>query len=425
MGAGGARASVAWEPLTEPYPSWTQMPLARTARYNVRRGRQDEFTRITTGTADCEFTDLGALGLDPTLGGDMPLHGMLELYNPVTGEWSSIFRGHVEEDTHDLDGSMLVLRSTLQLVDAFDYLAGYELAAGAAGHPLPAYVDAGNVYYGPDNTGQAVDDRIYAVLVDASWSTALSSIYSGNVTVQECIYDSGTQALTVIYDAADAEFPGAAIVYISKDGEFRFRGRFARFNPGAYGIPTWQASTGDHAGAQLRPPLTMTRSRAVGKLVNAAMATVKGTTDDEFAGALVTDTASIDKYGVRSWSADELLTQYGQYTGVYYNDEARLFSQYYVDNLKNPVTRIDQLTFRSVPLEHPKAADTWALICGVEIGDVVEVTTDHPSGAGLAAEPFYVEGVNYTVSPLNGDFANVTLTLDVSPASLYYVNPFS
>ena len=111
----------------------------------------------------------------------------------------------------------------VELVDALDYLAGVELVPGTAGQPPPSTDSEGDVYY----ELQEVDDRIVNVLGNAAWPSSLSTIFSGNVFVKETFYPPGTTALAALADAADAEFPGVANVFVDKLGNVTFHGRHA------------------------------------------------------------------------------------------------------------------------------------------------------------------------------------------------------
>jgi hypothetical protein len=53
----------------------------------------------------------------------------------------------------------------------------------------------------------------------------------------------------------------------------------------------------------------------------------------------------------------------------------------------------------------------WNFMLNVEIGDLVELNTVHPGGGGLAALPYYVEGISNVVEPPK----MWTQTIDLSP----------
>ena len=93
-------------------------------------------------------------------------------------------------------------------------------------------------------------------------------------------------------------------------------------------------------------------------------------------------------------------------------------------NFADPQTRVSQVVFRSIRPDDPRAPWVWRVLCEVEINDIIRLTVDHPGGGGFAAEDFFVEGITYEVGPLNDEYDNVTLTLDVTPRANYNTNPF-
>ena len=141
----------------------------------------------------------------------------------------------------------------------------------------------------------------------------------------------------------------------------------------------------------------------------------------DIANQYVTSAATAT-YGLRTWSAETLLTAGG--TANTALQETKLFGNYYTTNYDEPRTRVGQLTIRPQPPLSSSGATAWALMCGVDISDVVNLITTHVGGGGFSTTPFYVEGISYEARPLNADYHDVTLTLDVSPASYFDSNPF-
>lgn len=421
-------------------PTWTRLDSTHgfVAGYTIRRGRQTELEQTDTGTATIELNDISGV-VDPTNTGG-PHFGdiqpgkqaALALRNPVTDTWTTLFRGHVDDFRYEIHPSQVVTRVQVALVDAFDFLSRVEVVPGLFGNTLPTEVEAGNVYYDEAN----VDDRIFSALGDAGWPVDLSTIFSGNVVVRGTIYDPGTSILTILKDAADAEFPTVANVYVSKDGKVTFHGRLARFDPegvaagatpGAWNFTRWKA--GDGAAIALDADTAQIRSfsfaRPARNIINHALAMPQEIAEADIAGQLVTDTDSINEFGRRAWTAPDLLTLEGTTTGLTDPlDETKLFAQYMVQNFKDPRNRIERIVLRSIQPDDPRAEATWALICGVEISDVVTVTVSHPGGGGID-EDFYVEGLTYDVRELNGEYQDVTLALDLSPAAYFATDPFS
>jgi len=283
--------------------------------------------------------------------------------------------------------------------------------------------------FGADPGLDACQTRINSVLDAFGWSTPdLREVFTGNVALKRTVYAPRSTVLQVIQDVADAEFPDVANVLIGKDGTFIFHGRFARFNPSDpdYDINTW--GVGDQTAVDtdpanivlVSPPLEASLDDST--LYTAAVATPQDVADADIAGQYVTDATTIAAYGLRTWSAENLLTDGGDGPTTDLQ-ETRLFATYVVDNYKTPMLRVGQLTIRPRDPNDVRAPATWALMCGVDITDITHLTTTHTGGGGFDTD-FYVEGVHYEVRPMNTLIPDVTLTLDVSPRARYDVNPF-
>jgi hypothetical protein len=417
-------------------PTWTRIDTLTNVAVNswsIRRGRPTERDETGVGTATISGIDLNGV-LDPTNTGGT-YYGKLDpmkqaavcLQNPVTSSWSTLFRGYVADLNFELDMTERYCSFDLDLVDALDILSDAEIIPDTAGNTVPSE-STGDVYY----DGQQVDDRIFAALADAAlsvgvteWPSALMEIFSGNVAVQGTVYSSQTPILQVIQDAVNAEFPGGvANFYVSKSGVVTFHGRLARFDPTNpdYNITTWKAGdtaafVADSATAVISG-LKFTRGNT--NLLNAAIASPNGIKDGDIAGQFAKDATSIGKYGGRSISFEGLITEEGDETGT--PDalvETKKYAQYYVDNYKDPRTRVSQIVFRPQATSGARGTAVWALICGVELTDVVTLTTTHHGGGGFS-EDFFVEGITYDCDTEGGAaFRNVTLTLDVSPTTYY------
>lgn len=407
-------------------PTWTRLDTTDNliSGYQIRRGRQDEFSRTGTGTATVTANDREGV-FDPTLSPDFDSKQVaLALHNPVADTWKTIFRGLVDDCQNVMDPSQLVSRVTLPLVDGLDYLAGHELRVGVNGDFFGLGV--GNCTYAatPSDT---VDVRIKQVLVESGWPSTgfvpdLASIFTGNVRLQETVYAPGTSALTVIDECADAEFPGFANRYVSKEGLFTFHGRLARFDPfgDSYGIQTWKvgdgaAIAGDANYAQLRG-LSFSRPRS--SLINSCLITPQGVAEADIPTMQVEDAGSISTYGVHSFSAENLRILNSALSGNNAKDECLLYSNFFVSTYNEPRTRVNQIVIRSLDPSDSRAATVWSLMCNVEISDIIHLNTTHPGGGGFD-DDFFVEGISYDVQPLQPDFANVTLTLDVTPRTYY------
>lgn len=436
--------------------TWTRLDSGTESgvvSWSIDRGRSYELEQTGPGTASISIIDSTGT-YDPT-NPSGPYYGLLDpmrqvaiaLQNPNDSSWTTLFRGYVYGWNYDYDVSGNFCRVTIDCVDAFELLAILEMTPGTGvasdgGYygDAPPTGSEGDIYFdgfgNPDDTtgwGGSTDhvgpdDRINQALDDAGWSATLRNIFSGNVALQDNVYARRDSLLTVIFDAADAEFPGVANCYMGKDGKFRFRGRFARFNPDnpTYGITTWLV--GDYnqcvADSSYAPISGLSFARDAGNIINAALALPQGVTDADVPGSLVTDTASIAKYGWRSRTFDNLLVYKGEEASRNSAvDETLLYATYYVDNYANPQTRINKLVFRTQnPSGNLNGPAWWDLVCGVEIGDVITVKTTHTGGGGFDNVDYFVEGIHYEAVPL-GTYPDITMTLDVSPKAYYDTPP--
>ena len=401
--AGGVGVTIGGEALSD-IPN-------RVSHISISRGRQDELDRTGTGTCTVSLNYISG-GISDFIGTE----GSVFLNNPLGGG-SAIFSGIVDEVLFDFDRSQKVTRCDVTIVDALDFFAGIELAPGINGEvPLPDGVDTGNIFY-----EQAIpQDRINQCVLESGFAGP-TEIFTGNVQVKDTVYSPRTSMLTVIHDAADAEFPGVANVFVQRDGTFTFHGRLARFNPGdgQYHISTYNAGDraagmGDASYAQIRG-LQMGSSRQ--RVINAAMALPEGIADVDIEAQIVTDAWSIDKYGLRSWSAENLLTFYDELNDLEANAATKQFATYYVEHYYAPQVRVEELMLRSIRPSHSRASATWNLLCNADISDIVHLKVTNP---GIAVDvDFFVEGVRYEIGPTGANYADVTMMLDLSPRALW------
>jgi hypothetical protein len=280
-----------------------------------------------------------------------------------------------------------------------------------------------------------VQDRIKAILADAGVPAGWTDIFTGNVRVLETTYSPGYSVLAALQDAADAEWPGVANLFVKKTGEVAFRGRLARFNPGDYEDNTWHV--GGAAQVASDPTLALLAhddfvlDRDINKIINNALFAPRGIADADIAGQLVYDSTSITNYGPRSYTGMDLLTAGGTTGTPNEGDplaETLMFSQFYVDNFKDPQTRIAQATFRPVHPDAPNAEQHWNLLCNIEIGDGMEVNLQTPHGVGFVGANYFVEGISYQIQPGGKGpgttmIPNVVMTVDLSPGANYSTEP--
>lgn len=431
------------DPALEPNPTWTRLDdpggyrLARATTIN--RGRDSVTQEIATGTATVELIDKDGT-LDPT-NPDGPFYGKIlpnlqakiDRWNPITEEWSRRFTGFTKAWKYEIDVSGNLAVCTLELVDAFDFLADSVMTPGDQGDAPPPE-SIGDIYYaGGPSTFKHVDQRIHQALDDVEWPVAWRDIFSGNVTVQDKIYERYSQLLSVLQDAADAEFPWVANLYASVLGYITFRGRFARFFPEhpGYGIEFWHV--GDAAAAAADPTVvafsgSFPFSISKDNVYNVALPLPQGVDETDAPGQLVVDATSSSQYGRRPVpSLDNLQTYQGHNDDASTTtalEETKKFGQFLVDNYKDPRVEVDALTFTSrIDLADPNVAAVWDLLSRVELGDVVSLTTSHRGGGGFD-EDFYVEALAEHDTPLKGDLHDVVVAVSLSPRSYYDSNPF-
>lgn len=406
------------------------MPIV--ASYEIHRGRDSEMAKTGTGRATITMIDTNG-SLDPASSGSY--HPMtpvaIGLTNPVTGGSSTIFQGNVAKWRYKMYPTERYGIATVDCVDAIDIFEATKMSSSAVG-ATPAFGDVitadneGNIVFYEDNQ---VNYRINEVLDQLGWPAGPREIFTGNVRLKETVYAPATNsALTAIQDAADAEFPGIANFYIQKNGTPTFHGRLARFNPTdpQYGITTWKV--GDVAAANADSSYALIfdldYDEDKDRIINSASAMPEGIADSAIPGQLAEDAGSIASYGTRSWSAENLLTDHGWLTGYNALNETKAFANYHVDNYAQPKVRINRIRFQRIDKNSTYGAAEWALLCGIDISDRLQVKTTHHGGAGGFNNVFYfVEGLHYSVKPLNADMLDVTLDIDVTPATYYSFPP--
>lgn len=403
------------------------------AGIDISVGRQSEQDQTETGSATVYLNDKAGL-FDPNNTGSTyfgKLHGKpiaLQLWDPVTETWQSRFRGTINNYGWDISPSQVVSNVQIECVDLFDYLGNAQAAPGIAGDVPPKGAEAG-VWYEDAHA----DDRIIQALTDASVDSESYVVFSLNVRVQERMYDVSEVYLNIIREASEAEFPTIANCYCDRSGRFVVHGRYARFDPdsvaataGTWDFNRWKIGDGaaivaDSERAQVRG---FSFSQARADIINAALAYPRGIKPSDMPGQVVTDATSIGKYGIHSWSAPDLIVLEGTTTGNDANDECKLYSQFQVDNLASPRTRITTLNLKALHPDDPRATATWGLLGGHDISDIVNVAITYPGGVSTP-EDFYIEGGQMQIRPLNPDFDMVDLSLNVSPAAWYLDNVFS
>lgn len=442
-GAGGVKVEIAFDDgALVASPTWTDVTALEdnlVAGYDLRRGREFELDFTDTGEYSIRVKDRNGT-LDPT-NSSGALYGKIEpdlqiqvsLWNPVASSWSSRFRGWIEDFDYDLDPSQRIHQLTITCYDIFALLTEIEMQPGEFGDPVPGAPTArdGSIFFDNADFKTRIDQVGTNALGATAWA-AFSVVFTGNVNLLEGLYSPGENPMDVIQQALDGEFPGVSNAYPDRFGRLAAHGRLAKFDPATVaagaGASAWDwrhwkigdgaamaASPGQYV--QQSPPFSWNRGRS--KIINSALAYPKGIKDSEIAAQYVQDAVSIGLRGYQSWSKENLLTESGILTGNDGNDETKAFGQFYVNNYASPRNRITALTVKS---KRPTAVDAdlvWDFLCNHDIADQCDVTIGHPGGGGFNLEPFYIEGTHEVASPLGGDFAMVTVSLDVSPAPYF------
>ncbi len=432
--AGGVRIGIAFDdPTLEPTPTWTYLTDTDNlvAGYTKDVGRQFEFDRTDTGTATVTINDQDGV-LDPTNSGgpyytkiEPLLQIQIELLNPVTSVYHTRFRGFIRDFNYGVSPAQNVTRLEIDCVDLLEILTAIEMLPGQFGDTAPV-ADYGDIFF--DNA--SAHDRVVQVMGNAGIPTEFYVVFTLNVDLQEYSYAAAENVLQVVQDVADAEFPTVASVYVDRLGRLAVHGREGRFDPvttaagagAAWAFNQWKAGDGSAVAASLSDTAqvrSFSFNRGLSKVFNSAYCTPNKVSTADKAAQLVTDPTSIGLYGIRSWSAENLLVESGTTTGLDANGECFLFAQNIIDNYKSPKNRVTDLTFKSLHPDDPRAAANWKLLCECDIADTIDISIGNPGGGGFFSEPGFIEGVHEEVAPLVSEFALVTTSLDVSPRGYY------
>ena len=428
-------------------PAWEAFDMLTNCRcsgFEITTGRQSEFDKTDTGTASVFFHDRAGVLDDPDLVGS-PI--LLQVQDPNTGLWHQQFRGTIDEPDYELEPSWAANSNVnMRCKDIFDYLAGVEMVVGVHGNPIPAdHTHAGGACFWDSGLVQGRIEDLLGTAVGAGLPNELTVVFTGNVILWQTWYDAGDSILTAIRDAADAEFPGIANVYVDRYGRVNFHGRFARFDPNAvaqqagneaWDFHRWDAATREDVTAGIAQIREFAYNIPKSRIYNAAIswprndwieATDTGPVFSEKAktNQVRTNATSISRYGYRALppmgdlilmrSSDE---DTGPRTGA---EECQLFAEFYVNNYSSADKNLRSCTFKSIHPDDDRAADTWDLMLRADISDIIALTVDE---AGLSDVDYYIEGFQKTVQALNPDFDMVTVTPNLSPSAYYTDNVF-
>ena len=420
-----------------PAPTWTRYDnLANINCYgfDCSSGRSSELDITDTGTARVYFHDVsGVLDSDTLVGKQI----MLQLWDPNAAAWVPRWRGHIDDINHDLESNSDVDMADVQIecVDIFDYLGGVHFLPWPDMGDDPsldaslARMVGSTVYF-----VERVDDRIIALCADANLASSMVVPFTGNVNLAGSLYEYSDVVLQALRDAADAEFPGVANVYVDRFGRVVFHGRFARFDPegtanGAnWQFTRWQAGTREDVTSGVAQIRGFAFNRPRDRIINSYSAwPAEDANGYEFRQSLIktliqTDAASISSYGFRGREAPSLRIRSNFNNGNTGAQECSLYGDFYVTNYAQPRKAIRSVTFKAVMPDDPVAAATWALMTRVDVSDAINLTVDE---AGLANVPFFVDGVGVSCRVANTTVDYVEVTPNLTPASYYGTNVFN
>lgn len=425
-GAGRVQIATAAGPLVAE-PSWTRYDNILNCKcygFDSYAGRQSELDTTDTGNATVYFYDQANMLDDNDLVG---CQIMLQLYDPVAAAWRPRWRGHIDDIQHslvDVPGIPLA-NVSMTCVGVFDYLGGCKMLPGIFGDVGGPTTDV--VFY----EDERVDDRIIALLTDAGIVATMRVVFTGNVDVNETLYDPEDVILQAVRDACDAEWPGVANFYEDRFGRCVFHGRFARFDPegtaaeGNWDFHSWDAATNEDVTTGVAQIKEFAYNRPRARIINSYVAWPRADeTGVAFDRSLITtllktDAGSITTYGYRGDEAGDLIIKDNFNNANTGADECELIGQWYVDNYSQIRKAVQSVVFRSAGPTDPRAAAVWALMTQADISDRLSLTVDE---AQLADEAFFIDGISVECRVLNTGYDLVTVTPNLTPAS-YYGNP--
>ena len=215
-GPGRVLVAVGQSPLA-PAPTWTRyddLALELCAGWDMDTGRQSELDTTDTGTARVDFNARNTTTADPNLVG---MQIMLQAHDPVRDAWEPQYRGVIDDIQAEPSPEAEPLAAVQwSCVDRFDYLGGVKFLPGVMGNPNGppnvAFYENGPV----GGSGTSSFSRIETLLADAHLDPDDYVVFTGNVDVNETLYGTEEVILQGLRDAADAEFPGIANVYVDR-----------------------------------------------------------------------------------------------------------------------------------------------------------------------------------------------------------------
>lgn len=423
-------------------PTWTRFDEIEDCRcygFDATVGRQSEFDVTETGTARVYFHDRAGVLNEPTLVGSQI---MLQLYDPVEEAWEPRWRGRIDDIGNVASPEVDALVDTeIRCVGVFAYLGRVKMQVGVFGeNPLPAGM-TGVVFYedGPVATGTHDPNdggRIEILFFDAGLASTMYVAFSGNVDVNETLYDPSDTILAALRQAADAEWFGVANVFEDRFGRAVFHGRRAIFDPdgtaagastGAWLFTRFDAATREDVTtgvAQIREfAWNVPMDRIVNSYVSWPNEDENGVTFDQanVAAQYRTDAPSQADFGLSSIEKPGVIIKEHKTNGNTGAEELGLVGDFYIANYAQPKRNVQRVTFKSVHPDDPRAAATWGLMTLCDVSDVIALTIDE---AELADVDHYVQGYTVSCRPLNPSFDFVEFSPNLTPASYYDEDTF-
>jgi hypothetical protein len=330
----------------------------RVQNVSTRRGKSEALDRIDAGLSSVTLNNTDRL-FDPLYEEGL-YYGQLVPRREVriSANDEPVFFGYVED--FDLDyqpGNRATVR--IDLADAFGALAN-------------ARIDE------LDPPSELAGARINRVLdlPEVGWPAPLREIDTGNTLMLDSTAD-GASVLEYLQTVTDSEF---GTLFISKDGDIVFKERNA-----ATTAPDLIFSDDPTPSASTKIPFSAVR--AIYGSENLYTRIILSNTDIIPEEVLVENEASSGLYGVRTYSASNLLVQDP--------DELQDLANLLLVTYQNPLYRFESVT---VVIDKLNETQTQAVL-DLEIGDIVQVRFQ-PSGIPPAIElPCRIIGVSHSWEP--------------------------
>ena len=360
-------------------------------------------------------------------------------WNPISSAWRTRFRGFIEDYDYVFDPSQRVNKLVVTLVDLFEIGSARRdelvpAAAGSATRPQPATARARS------STSAETGQRPHRTCPRRRRHPRrlLRRLHRERQAVQDHLLarrvradgDPRGRRRRVPRRLERVRRPARPPVLPRTAGEVRpgrRRRRRVRRRLGLHrveGRRPRRRRRRRHQQHHADPPVRVQPRTVEGHQLRVGDAVGRSPTPTSTASASKTPPPSAE-YGVRSWSAQSLLTKHGEIDDTTALEETKRFASYYVNNYKQPKNRITEIGFRTMHPDWDGATETWNLLCRIDIADIGRShRSTRRAAAASPAKTFFVEGIHETSRPLNPDYDDIELTLDLSPAHLLRRNPW-